>query len=179
MTTLAQSLREFADILIQIEENNGEITNEMLPVLSQAELTISQKVDNYVYFNDQIKSQIDRAKKTIENFRKNLQTLEKLETKLKSNVKFLMEEHNLLSIEGEERSIKLLNSGGSQVTQKPDDMFLDIEIINEKYLKELRYYIEEKTVYVIRDKDEFKDAIKHNKIKSCFLMPRTKYIKFV
>lgn len=178
MTSLAENLYEFANLMKQIEENDGEISNEILPILTHSEVSLANKVDNYVNFRDVVQGQIDRTKKTIDNFKKNLQTLEKLEERLKLNVKHLMEVHDLIKIDGNERSIKLINSGGIQATEKPIDMFYQLECIDEKYESELEDYIQPKCVFVIKDKEKFKEAIKDNKIKSCFLLPRGKYVKF-
>lgn len=179
MSSLAKVLLEFSNVMAQIEENDGEVSEELLPVLSKAELDVSQKVDSYVYFHDAVKAQMDNTKKLIESFKKRLQTLEKLEARLKDNVKHLMTSFEILSIEGSERSIKLVNAGGVAPTHKPDDMFYQIECVDPKYILELDEHIEEKLVYVIKDKEKFKEAIKQNKLQSCYLLPRGKYVKFI
>jgi len=179
MTTLSKSLFELANIMQQIEENDGEITNDMLPVLTQTEISVREKIDSYVYVHDNVLAQIEKTKKTIEKFKKNLGTLETLETRLKDNVKHLMKAHNMLKIDGNERSIKLMKAGGMAPLSKPDDFYIKEETINPKYVFELDGYIKEKLVYVIKDKDEFKKAIHENKINSCFELPRGEYVKFL
>lgn len=178
MTTLSKSLFELANVMKQIEENDGEITNEILPILSKNETTVLEKVDSYVFFYDNVKAQIEGTKKTIEKFKKTLQTLENLESRLKDNVKHLMNSYDLVKIEGHERSIKMLKSGGVTPIHKPEDLYIKEETINPKYVLELDNYIEEKIVYVIKDKDEFKKAIHENKIHSCYELPRGNYVKF-
>lgn len=178
MKSLAKTLSEFSIILEQIEENDGVISDDLLPIFSKTELAIAQKIDDYANFYDVVKGQIDRLKRNIENFKKNLQSLENLESSLKDNVKHLMQVNELTSLHGNDRTIKLVNSGGMQPTEKPDDMFYMQDCVHPKYLMELDCYVEERIVYVIKNKEEFKEAIKKNKIKSCFLLPRSKYVKF-
>jgi len=179
MSSLAENLFHFANVMKQIEEKDGEISNEILPILTHAEICLANKVDSYVNFRDVVQAQIDRTKKNIENFKKNLQTLEKLEERLKSNVKHLMEAHDLLEIEGNKHSIKLVNSGGIQATEKPTDMFYQLECIDEKYEEELSDYIQPKCIFVIKDKEKFKEAVKNNKFKSIYLLPRGKHVRFM
>lgn len=179
MTSLAKTLLDFAEVMEQIEENDGVISDELLPALAETELAVAQKIDAYVGFYDAVRAQIERTKKTVERFKKTQNTLENLEQRLKDNVKHLMQTHDILSLQGEERSIKLQNAGGVQATEKPADMFYSIDCVNEKYLLELDGLVEEKKVYVISDKEKFKQAVKDNKIHSCFLLPRGKYVKFV
>lgn len=179
MTSLAKTLYDFSNLMNQIEENNGEISNDLLPVITKAELDIAQKIDNYVYFNDAVKAQIDNTKKLIDNFKKRLQVLENLESRLKDNVKHVMQNFELIALQGNERAIKLVNAGGVAPTYKPDDMFYTVECIDSKYITELEEYIEEKTIYIIKDKEKFKEAVKQNKLHSCYLLPRSKCIKFI
>lgn len=178
MTSLAKQLHDFSQIMLKIEENNGEISDDILPVLSHLEMSIVDKIDNYVDFYDAVKAQLERTKKVIDSFKAKQKSLENLESRLKDNVKHTMDAHSLTQIDGNERSIKLLNAGGVQSTCKPDDMFIQEETINPKYVLEFDQYIEEKLVYVIKDKEKFKEAVKQNRFHSCFLLPRGKYVRF-
>ena len=178
-TTLSASLYKFAQLMEDIENNDGVITDEMLPVLSQAELTIAQKVDSYVNFSYCVKGQAEQIKVTIEKFEKQLKTIENLYARLRTNVKNLMEAHSLTKIEGHDRSIKLVNSGGVQSTQKPPEMFKTLEVVDMKYVLELFDYLEEKMVWVIKDKEVFKQAVADGKFESIKLIPRGKYVKFI
>lgn len=178
MSSLAKILFEFSEVMEKIEENNGEITDELVPVISHVELQISQKVDSYVNFCDAVKAQVERTKKIIENFKSSLKTLENLESRLKDNVKHTMLSHNLLEIRGEERSIKILNAGGVAPTEKPHDLFYSLDCVDTKYQGDLHEYIEKVTVFVLKDKEKFKEAIKQNKVPHCMVLPRSKYVKF-
>jgi len=178
MTTLSKIFLEFAELMGKIEENCGEVTDEILTVLQQSELQVQEKIDNYIYLNDAVKSQIDNTKKLIDDFKKRLKSLENLETRLKDNVKHVMSHHDLIEIKGSERTIKLVNPGGTCPTHKPEDMFSTIETVNPDYFIELMDYLEPKIVYVISDKEKFKQAVKENKFKSIYLMPKSKTVKF-
>jgi len=177
--TLSSSLYEFAQLMEDIENNDGVITDEMLPALSQAELTVAQKVDNYVNFSYCVKGQQEQIKLTIEKFSKQLKTLENLYARLRTNVKEQMEAHGMTKIDGHDRSIKLVTSGGVQSTQKPMEMFNMLEVVNPKYVLELFDYLEEKLVYVVKNKEEFKQAVADGKFESISLAPRGKYVKFI
>ncbi len=179
MASLAKQLLELSNIMQQIDDNNGEIDPSLLPVLTQVELSIADKVDNYVGLYDAVTAELERKKKVRDNFSSLVKTLENLQTRLKSTVKQTMEAHDLIKIEGNEREIKLLNSGGSQAIEKPGDMFYNEECVDPKYLIELEDHVEEKFVYVIKDKEKFKEAIRKNRIPSCFVLPRGKYVRFV
>ena len=177
--TLSAELYKFAQLMEQIEENEGVIDDKMLPVLHQNEVAIAQKVDSYVNFSYVVKGQAEQLKVTIDKFKKQLTTLENLYTHLKSNVKNMMEAYDLLKIEGNDRAIKLVKNGGVQSTQKPSDMFHNLEIVDEKYVVELSDYLITKIVHVVRDKDEFKQAVADGKFESISLLPRGKYVKFI
>lgn len=179
MTSLSSLLYDFSYLMKSIEENNGEIPDNLLPVLSKTEIDIAHKIDKYVGFCDVVKAQIDRTKRNIEDFKHTLESLENLEKRLKENVKHTMQLYELITINGTSRTIKLVNSGGVQSTQKPDDMFFSVDCIAEKYLDEVKEFVEERKIFVIKDKEKFKEAVRDNKIKSCFLLPRGKYVKFV
>lgn len=179
MSSLSKTLLDFAEVMERIEENNGEITDEILPVLTAVEASVATKIDGYVGFVDCLRGQIERTKKTIEKFKETLKTLENVETRLKDNVKLVMQSHDLLALNGNERTIKLVNAGGLQAMEKPADLFHTVECVNENYATEFQDLVEQKTVYVLKDKDKFKQAVKDNKLKSCFLLPRSKYVKFI
>ena len=179
MTSLSSILNDFSKLMEQIEENGGEIDEKMLPVLTTFELQMAQKIDRYVNFVDAVHAQADRTKRVIESMKSRLKTLETLETRLKDNVKHNMQIHNLLELQGEERTVRLVNCGGAAAIEKPQDMFYSLECVDFKYFDELREHLETRTVYVIRDKEKFKEAIRKNRITHCYELPRGKYVKFV
>lgn len=179
MSTLSQTLKNFAEIIEQIEENHGEITDEVLPHLQLAEAEIKQKVDNYVDFIDCVCAQAQKQAELKKKADDNIKMLKNLEERLKSNAKFLMESNNLIELQGEYRKMRLQNAGGQQAITHPENMFRHEKIIDEAFLGHfpLDSY-SKKTVFVI-DTVEFKHLVADGKVEACRQEERKKVIKLI
>lgn len=177
MTSLAKQLFELSQIMQQAEDNN-KIDLNSLPVLTQVDFSTADKIDNYVNFYEAVVNELEHKKKILNNFNNFIKTLENIQNKLKLNVKNLMEANQVQSIKGNKHLIKILNTGGPQTIEKPADMFYQENCVNPKYITELDNFIEKKLVYVIKNKEKFKEALQKNKISNCSVLPRKKYVKF-
>lgn len=177
--TLSQGLFDLTYLMKQIEENDGEITDDMLPALSKAEITVTEKIDSYVFFHDHIEALLLQAQATLAYFKQRVESLQKTSKRMKENARDMMHAYELIELNGVHRKLKLMSAGGVQKILKPEDMFEEIETVNPKYLLELNDLVEEKLVYVLKDKDEFKKQVKENKIHGCKEFERGKYVKFI
>lgn len=176
-STLKTLLSSLSETLERIDENHGEIMPEVLPVLRENEVMLAAKVDNYVGFIECVQSQIQQQKSLIDKCRKNVGVLEKLEERLKENAVFLMTEMNITELRGEERSIKVRNTGGVQAIDEPTEMKHSMTYINPYYLGYLPNSVyEEKLVHVLKQK-EYRIAVEAGDIPACSLKPRKKTIK--
>jgi hypothetical protein len=179
MTSLAKTLYDLANIMNCIEENEGEIPKYLIPSLQKTELDLTNKVDEYVGFHDAVTAQIEHTRGLIEKFKHTLTSLEAIEKRLKENAKYLMREHDLIEIKGQYRKIRLVNSGGPEALKKPEDMFYEVKGVSDKYVQYLEDIVEKKTVYVLKNKAAFEQAIKDGMVPNCEVVPRSKFVRFV
>lgn len=187
MTSLAKTLYDFAKIMEQIEENDGVVSDEILPAFTHVELAVAQKIDAYVGFYNVVEAQIDKAKKTVDVFKKQLKSLESLKDRLKDKAKEVMQVHDLKSLHGHARQIKLVNSGGVEAMDLPEDFFEEIRVINPKYVGEfldmetnsLYKLFNARHIWIINNKQKFREAVARGDIPGCSIRERSKYVRFV
>ncbi len=179
MTSLAQTLFQFAEIMDEIESNDGVIDERLLPVLSKQESLVADKVDSYVDFIEVVQSQIEQKKKLIEKTRVLIKQLDNLEYRLKENAKNLMQLHEIKELNGNNRKIKLVNSGGKEAIQYKEDFFVIEKGINKKYISEIPSDLYDKhEVYVLKV-DKFREFLEEQTLECAHIVPRGKYIKIV
>lgn len=179
MTTLSQELRQFADIWDKIEENDGVVTDELLPALRASELGLPVKVDNYVKYLNNLDALKDRYNQQLMEIKATLKTINNIETKLKDNAKYEMEANDLKQLDGHIYTIKIANNGGVKGLECPDDMFEHIEVVTDSYIAQLMESkaIELTTAYVLKDKTEFRKLVEAGVIDGCSLRERGKSLK--
>lgn len=179
MTTLKQTLLNFVQVLDKIEENGGEISDNLLPEITLNEIALQEKVDSYVDFIECVQAQLDKQQDLKKKIEANIKTLKALEDRLKDNAKYLLQAHDILELSGNTRKMKLQNAGGQQALVCPKDMFLDIKIVDDAYIGHFPLdSLEKKTVFTI-ESGKFKTLVKENFIHDCYFEERKKCLKLL
>lgn len=178
MTTLSQTLYDFAEVMNSIEENNGVIDDSLLPVLVEKEGLVAEKVDSYVQFIESVQGQIEKQKQLLKDLHSRTKILEVLEDSLKKNAKNLMECYSMNEIRGHQRKIKLNNNGGKLSIEYPEDFHIIKKVINKEYLRYLTsdMYVKEE-IYILNN-DKVREHLESEQTLECVrILPRGKYIK--
>lgn len=140
MPNLFQIQKSLSDILEQIEQNDGELNEELERELELRSADLQKKVDNYALYLDYLKAQKEYFKKQIENYKSAIATTENLEKYLIKNVEILLK--NDQKVIGDDYEFKLAKNPPSVEITNVDDIPAKYKVteivtkVDKKLLKE-------------------------------------------
>lgn len=154
-TSLFEIKQEFIDLLISIEENEGEIDDFTENRLSLNKENLMNKCLNYYDFMKDLKFKIENGKSMIEEIKHKILIFEKAYDRCGEKIKDAMELYNFEEIGDDFRKFKFRNS-------KSVDVY-DISIIPKEF----------KTVKIIENPDKIKikkEIDSGNEVPGCILI---------
>jgi hypothetical protein len=130
VSTLKELISESALITEAIIDASGELTPELEAKLLSLEIHLPEKIDRYSGLIERLSHEYEYFDAQARKMAKIAQSLDKLQTKLKENIKQQMIEHGLLELRGNNEKFTLSRG-------KPTVKITDLTQIPRKFIKQV------------------------------------------
>lgn len=145
MPSLTDIIHDFSNILLALDENGGEYTDEIENRLDELELDTADKVDSYDWLIAEMKAQVEVFKSRADDNLRAMKACKAVVDRLKNNLKYYCEALGVDEIKGHAIRYKLSNTKPRleiDESELPEDFF-NTRLVREPAKDEIRKNLEQ------------------------------------
>ena len=149
--SLARYAADLEAICLEIDEETGEISEELIKRFDDARLDLATKCDNWIGYLDALKALVAEAKERKERAAKAQKTFEGVNKRLRDYLKFVMETNHGLAFKGTQGKLALQSNAAAlkvdfeladkTIYKAIDPTLLELEPSLNHYVKQISCYV--------------------------------------